>query len=60
VTRLIWALVAVILGLAGYYMTLIDTLAWAGFVALGVGAGIGVAVLGSLVHDALARGGERL
>lgn len=59
-TRAIWALVAIILGLAGYYMTLFDSMAWAGFVVLGVGVGIGVAVLGSLVHDALARGGEKL
>ena len=54
-TRLLWALVAVILCLTGYYLTLYDAVAWAGFVVLGIGLGIGAAVLGSLVHDALAR-----
>jgi hypothetical protein len=61
VTRLLWALVAVVLCLVGYYITLYDALAWVGFVVLGVGLGIGAAVLGSLLHDALARTpGERL
>jgi hypothetical protein len=61
VTRLLWGLVAIIVGLGGYYLTLFDAIAWAGFVVLGVGLGIGAAVLGSLVHDALARTpGEKL
>jgi hypothetical protein len=60
VTRVIWALVAVVVILAGYYLTLIDTLALAGFIILGVGVGIMAALLGSLVHDALSRRGERL
>ena len=55
-TRLTWALVAVVLGLLGYYLTLIDVVAWGGFIIAGVGIGIGLAVLGSLVHDALSRG----
>ncbi|MDP9326196.1 MAG: hypothetical protein M3O87_06640 [Candidatus Dormibacteraeota bacterium] len=60
-TRLLWALVAVVLCLVGYYLSLYDALAWVGFVVLGVGLGIGAAVLGSLLHDALARTpGERL
>jgi hypothetical protein len=32
----------------------------AGFIILGVGVGIMAALLGSLVHDALSRRGERL
>jgi len=31
-------------------------LAWAGVILVGVGLGIGLAVAGSLVHDALSRG----
>ena len=54
-TRLLWALAAVIVCLTGYYLTLYDAVAWGGFVVLGIGLGIGAAVLGSLVHDVLAR-----
>lgn len=59
-TRLIWALVALVLGLAGWLMLLNDVLGIAGYAVVGVGVGIGCAVVGSLAHDALAGPGERL
>jgi hypothetical protein len=58
--RLIWALVALILGLAGWLLLLNDVFGIAGFLVIGVGAGIGCALLGSLAHDALAGPRERL
>jgi hypothetical protein len=45
--RLVWALLALVLAMAGYLV-------------VGVGAGIGCAWLGSLAHDALAGPRERL
>lgn len=59
-TRLVWALVALILGLAGWLMLLEGALGVSGYVVVGVGAGIGCAVIGSLAHDALAGPRERL
>jgi hypothetical protein len=59
-TRLVWALVALILGLAGWLMLLDEVLGFAGYVVVGVGVGIGCAVIGSLAHDALAGPRERL
>ena len=59
-TRLVWALLALILGLAGWLMLVDDVLGIAGFVVVGVGVGIGCAVIGSLAHDALAGPRERL
>ena len=58
--RLIWALVALVLGLAGWLMLIEGALGMAGYVVVGVGVGIGCAVLGSLAHDALAGPRERL
>lgn len=59
-TRLVWALVALILGLGGWLMLLNGMLGASGYVVVGVGVGIGCAVLGSLAHDALAGPRERL
>jgi hypothetical protein len=59
-TRLIWALVALILGLAGWLMLVDGVLGISGYVVVGVGVGIGCAVIGSLAHDALAGSRERL
>ncbi|HSS94891.1 MAG TPA: hypothetical protein VLR46_13015 [Candidatus Dormibacteraeota bacterium] len=59
-TRLVWALVALILGLAGWLMLLDEVLGFAGYAVVGVGVGIGCAVIGSLAHDALAGPRERL
>ena len=58
--RLVWALIALILGLAGWLMLIDSVLGIAGFVVVGLGVGIGFAVLGSLAHDALAGPRERL
>ncbi len=57
--RLIWVLVALILGLAGWLLLLNEVLGISGFLVIGVGVGIGCAVLGSLAHDALAGPRER-
>ena len=59
-TRLVWALVALILGLAGWLMLIDEVLGIAGYVVVGLGVGIGCAVVGSLAHDALAGPSERL
>jgi hypothetical protein len=58
--RLIWALVALVLGLAGWLMLIEGVLGISGYVVIGVGVGIACAVLGSLAHDALAGPRERL
>jgi hypothetical protein len=59
-TRLVWALVALVLGLLGWLMLIEDVLGISGYVVVGVGVGIGCAVVGSLAHDALAGPRERL
>jgi hypothetical protein len=58
-TRLIWALVALVFGLAGWLLLLRGVLGIAGYLVIGVGVGIACAVLGSLAHDALAGPRER-
>ena len=57
--RLVWTLIAVVLGLAGWVMLLQAVAGQAGFVVIGIGLGIGCAVIGSLAHDALAGPRER-
>lgn len=57
--RLVWALIAVVLGLAGWLMLLQSLGGQAGYVVIGAGVGIGTAVVGSLAHDALAGPRER-
>ena len=52
--RLGWLLGAVILGLLGFDLLVRQWLGWTGWFVIGVGAGIGCGVLGSLAHDALA------
>jgi hypothetical protein len=59
-TRLVWALIALVIGLAGWLMLVQDVLGLAGYVLIGVGVGVGCAVIGSLAHDALAGPRERL
>lgn len=54
------ALVALVLGLGGWYLLLIGLGGWLGYLVVGVGVGIGCAVIGSLAHDALAGPRERL
>jgi hypothetical protein len=57
--RLVWGLIAIVLGLAGWLMLLQSIGGQSGFVVVGVGVGIGCAVVGSLAHDALAGPRER-
>jgi len=52
--RLTWFIVAVILALVGWDLVIRDWLGLVGWLVMGVGVGIAVAVLGSLLHDALA------
>ena len=59
-TRLVWGMLALVLAMAGWLMLLESVLGQAGYVVVGVGAGIGCAVVGSLAHDALAGPRERL
>ncbi len=59
-TRLVWALVALVLGLLGWLMLINEVFGMSGYVVVGVGVGIGCAVIGSLAHDALAGPRERL
>lgn len=58
--RLVWALIALVLGLAGWLMLIQGLMGQGGFALIGVGVGIGCAVVGSLAHDALAGPRERL
>ena len=53
-TRLIWLIVAAVLGLFGYDLLLRDLLGWTGYFVAGIGIGIVSAVVGSYAHDALA------
>jgi len=59
-TRLVWALVALVLGLLGWLMLINGVFGISGYVLVGVGVGIGCALVGSLAHDALAGPRERL
>jgi hypothetical protein len=52
--RVGWLMAAAILALVGFDLLVRDWLGWTGWFAIGVGAGIAAAVLGSLAHDALA------
>lgn len=59
-TRLLWVLAGAVLVLTGWEMLIRNVLDWAGWFPIGIGAGIGIAVVGSLAHDALAGSRERL
>lgn len=59
-TRVAWFIVAGILALVGFDMLARDWLGMTGWLVAGVGLGIGIGVVGSLVHDALAGPRERL
>ena len=52
--RGLWALAALVLGLGGWYLLLLDLGGGLGYLVIGMGIGIGCAVAGSLAHDALA------
>ena len=53
-TRLTWFIVALVLAMVGFDLLARGWLGWTGWFVVGVGAGVGSGVLGSLVHDALA------
>lgn len=57
--RLIWALVALVLAMAGWWLLLSDVFGMFGYVVIGVGVGIACALIGSMAHDALAGPGRR-
>jgi hypothetical protein len=57
--RALWALGALVLGLGGWYLLLLDLGGWLGYFVVGIGVGIGCSVAGSLAHDALAGPLER-
>ena len=46
-------------GLSGWYLLLLGIGAWIAYLLIGVGVGIGCAVVGSLAHDALAGTNEK-
>ncbi|TMD04705.1 MAG: hypothetical protein E6I23_14765 [Chloroflexi bacterium] len=51
--RLAWGLLAMVLVLAGLYLPGHLSVGWASYLLLGVGVGIGCALAGSLLRDAL-------
>jgi hypothetical protein len=59
-TRLAWLIGGVILVLAGFDLLARGWLGSTGWFVAGIGIGIGCAVAGSLLHDALAGSRERL
>jgi hypothetical protein len=52
--RLSWLLLAVVLLLAGFYLHVRLADEALSFLVAGIGAGIGLALLGSIIHDASA------
>jgi hypothetical protein len=56
----VWALIALVVGLGGWLMLIQGVLGQSGYVVIGIGVGVGCAVIGSLAHDALAGPRERL
>jgi len=55
VDRLAWGLLAMVLILAGLYVPGHLSVGWVSYLILGIGAGIGIALAGSLLRDALTR-----
>ena len=53
--RLAWGLLAMVLVLAGLYLPAHLSVGWVSYLILGIGAGIGIALAGSLLRDALTR-----
>ncbi|HYS01831.1 MAG TPA: hypothetical protein VET82_05745 [Candidatus Eisenbacteria bacterium] len=53
--RLAWGLLAMVLVLAGLYVPGHLSVGWVSYLILGIGAGIGIALAGSLLRDALTR-----
>jgi hypothetical protein len=62
VDRLTWLVLALVLLLAGVYLHVHQLSEWLGYLVGGVGAGIGLALTGSVIHDAFnlpGRGGSQ-
>jgi hypothetical protein len=57
--RGLWALSGLVLALGGSYLLLLGIAVWVDYLLIGVGVGIGCAVVGSLAHDALAGTNEK-
>lgn len=57
--RLSWLLLAVVLLLAGLYLHVRLADEWLTYLLAGIGAGIGLALLGSIIHDTFAGQRER-
>lgn len=57
--RGIWMLAALVLGLGGWYLVLLDLGGWLDYLAIGLGVGVACSVVGSLAHDALTSTGGR-
>lgn len=52
--RLTWLVLAIVLVLGAVYLHVHDAADWLTYTTAGVGAGIGLALTGSLIHDAFA------
>jgi hypothetical protein len=57
--RLTWLLLALVLLLGGVYLHVHLAGDWLAFLVAGIGAGIGIALAGSVIHDALLTPHER-
>ena len=49
-----WALVALVFALAGWWLLLTGIFGEGGYLVIGIGVGIACALIGSIAHDALA------
>ena len=59
VDRLTWLLLAVVLLLVGVYLHVHLASEWLAYLVAGVGVGIGIALVGTVIHDVFAGQHER-
>lgn len=52
--RLTWLVLALVLLLGGIYLLVLKASEWLAYLVAGVGAGIALALIGSIIHDTLA------
>ncbi|TMD83470.1 MAG: hypothetical protein E6I74_05180 [Chloroflexi bacterium] len=52
--RLTWLVLALVLVLGGIYLLVLRAGEWLAYLVAGVGGGIGLALIGSIIHDSLA------